>query len=285
MFPLLLALVAEFGAIRSSSAKWAQTAQTVIVTVPLRRGNGGKVKCTGETASVQGERLIVSTQCGPDQYVLDVSLQHGISGEPMAKPNARRSEFVITLRKATDVEWSHLTSDPGRFKRLIERDFSRGGNAGNDDEEGDRPAALASSESGGQAVRVGARGHAGAAGSELEVETIRVLKEAQGQMTREGKVGKATTAKLMDLVDDDPDDFRTRAILGHALKARGGKQAPSATVSHTIPSLPVPSRPIPSHPVPSRPIPSHPHLSSASTSQLPSAIKHLRAAVRLKPEM
>ena len=124
---LAAALHLAVGATRSSSAKWAQTKDTVIVVVPLKRGVGGKIQCTGETASVDAEsRLVFSAQCGPDTYALDVGLQHPVGPELKLVANARRSECVITLEKQPPQEWSHLAADPAKYKRLIERDFSRG---------------------------------------------------------------------------------------------------------------------------------------------------------------
>ena len=131
---VLIAGASAAGSRRTSSAKWAQTRKTLLITVPLRRD---KVNCGSEAAEMKSPtQLSFSTECeNGESFHLDLELQHAVEMSLKLKPDARRSSALITLTKATSEWWTHLAAKPEQYKRLIERDPSRGESEPDEEEE------------------------------------------------------------------------------------------------------------------------------------------------------
>ena len=131
---LCLLLVAVDASPSALSAKWAQTRKTLLITVPLRRD---KVNCGSEAAEMKSPtQLSFSTECeNGESFYLDLELQHAVEMSLKLKPDARRSSALITLTKATSEWWTHLAAKPEQYKRLIERDPSRGESEPDEEEE------------------------------------------------------------------------------------------------------------------------------------------------------
>ena len=72
---VLIAGASAAGSRRTSSAKWAQTRKTLLITVPLRRD---KVNCGSEAAEMKSPtQLSFSTECeNGESFHLDLELQH-----------------------------------------------------------------------------------------------------------------------------------------------------------------------------------------------------------------
>lgn len=123
--------VSGAGAAKTSSAKWAQTVQTVLVTVPLKRGLRGAVTCVDEEASIGGTKTLrFRTVCSDGEtYELELGLRHEVQPDLTIEPDARRSAALITLRKATADWWEHLAEEGGGAARANQPEVQRGGRA------------------------------------------------------------------------------------------------------------------------------------------------------------
>lgn len=197
MLGLVLFLAA---ATRPLIVKWAQTADSVLVTVP--RGKG----CTDAQAALETVESVttlhVSTTCnGEEVFLFDMQLEKLAMS---VTANKGRGETRLTVVKYSVGTWEQLTPlQPQGVK--VDRDWGRG----NDDEEEEV------TDSG---VRQLSRKGKVSSLPATE-ETLKHLYLQVEEATKKGKPVKVSLLNtIRDLAADAKSDARFQALFGHALQ-------------------------------------------------------------------
>lgn len=218
---LVLALLLGAGsaaAARTTSAKWAQTRDGgLTVVVVLKRKEG---LCAGERAVVVDGTFEFTMSCGGEDFALSVPLEHAVDAASVVL-RRERALAVVTMRKAVPATWwKSLAKQPAKFKKLLERDFTRGDAEPEDEEEAAAEAATAA-----QQVAYDADGNQL---SRAQVEEQRAQEEVQEALEagREDlqpkkKVRQKTVSTLKSLCMANPKRGDLALMLGYLLMKRG----------------------------------------------------------------
>lgn len=101
---------------KSLSCKWGQADEVLFITVSLRQSG---VQCDNPAATWREDEFVVSVRCNGEERRIALRLFGALNRQdPLrVEPNARRTEALVSVHKASAGLWERLVADPNQLPR------------------------------------------------------------------------------------------------------------------------------------------------------------------------